>query len=442
MTYEPVFPQASGGGEQVPLTRKELRERERTAQHSKTEHGKTRHNSAHTKAAQAAAVQQRATRSVEAPIATVFDDLFTPRSGAVPVVDQSALPVPIAEPAALPSRRSRRASGSDGIHVAAEVDLGVPATVPVPVPAPVPVLPVNTTTTDAAVANQAVVATPSVVTTRTVVMSDVAVARVRKVRPTAVKSKRIRVSPSALSPSGPPRRKAKRLASKALSLVAMLFAGALLVGVTVPSNAFVDSGNTTALAAAPDADVAQLATDSRPTQSLAVSDEVIADVDKRDGVSVISYAEVLALQYAGVSREYRATAGAIRWPFPYEVPITDGFGDRIGGFHKGTDFAAASGTPIYAVADGVVTLIQADYSGYGYHAIISHTINGQQVESLYAHMITDSSPLVVGEAIKVGDFIGLVGETGIAYGAHLHFEIHLDDVPVDPFVWLTANAVN
>ncbi|WP_255559987.1 M23 family metallopeptidase [Salinibacterium sp. M195] len=220
----------------------------------------------------------------------------------------------------------------------------------------------------------------------------------------------------------------------------MLFAGALLVGVSVPSNAFVHPVEV--VAAVQESDVANLAADMRSTQSLAVSDEVVNDVSRHDNIDVISYAEVLALKYAGVSYEYRATTGAIRWPFPYEVQITDGFGDRIGGFHKGTDFAAPSGTPIYAIADGTVELIQADYSGYGYHAIISHTINGQQVSSLYAHMITDSSALVVGDQIMAGDFIGLVGETGISYGAHLHFEVLLDDVPVDPFAWLTVNAIN
>jgi murein DD-endopeptidase MepM/ murein hydrolase activator NlpD len=220
----------------------------------------------------------------------------------------------------------------------------------------------------------------------------------------------------------------------------MLFAGALLVGVSVPSNAFVSAEDMAA--AAPQLEAPNLATDSRTSQSLAVSDEVVNDVARQDSIKVISYAEVLALEYAGVSYQYRATAGAIRWPFPYEIPITDGFGDRIGGFHKGTDFAAHEGTPIYAIADGVVSYVQSDYSGYGYHVVITHVVNGQQVQSQYAHMVTGSSPLVVGDPITVGDFVGLVGQTGISYGAHLHLEIHLDEVPVDPFAWLSANAVN
>jgi murein DD-endopeptidase MepM/ murein hydrolase activator NlpD len=57
-------------------------------------------------------------------------------------------------------------------------------------------------------------------------------------------------------------------------------------------------------------------------------------------------------------------------------------------------------------------------------------------------MIAGSSPLVVGQTVKVGDLVGLVGSTGASTGAHLHLEIHLDGVFVDPFAWLQANAVN
>jgi murein DD-endopeptidase MepM/ murein hydrolase activator NlpD len=137
----------------------------------------------------------------------------------------------------------------------------------------------------------------------------------------------------------------------------------------------------------------------------------------------------------------------VRWPFPYSVPTTDGFGPRdinISGiaFHNGVDFTPGDGSPIYAIADGVVSLHVEEYGGLGNHVIISHVINGQNIDSVYGHMQSGSSPLVVGDAVKVGDFIGLVGDTGTSYGSHLHFELHVEKVPVDPFAWLTANAVN
>jgi murein DD-endopeptidase MepM/ murein hydrolase activator NlpD len=51
-----------------------------------------------------------------------------------------------------------------------------------------------------------------------------------------------------------------------------------------------------------------------------------------------------------------------------------------------------------------------------------------------------STALRVGDQIEVGDFIGLVGQTGMATGNHLHFEVHVNDVPVDPFAWLKTHT--
>ena len=226
------------------------------------------------------------------------------------------------------------------------------------------------------------------------------------------------------------------IASKFVSLVALLFAGALVVAVSVPSNLFLT--NASALADAAPAPAAA-AVDG---QSLKVSADARDTVPVRDSFEAISYAQGLALKYAGIDYSYAVTTGAVRWPFPYAVPITDGFGERDGGFHKGVDFVPGAGTPIYAIADGVATTATYDNSGYGQHVVLQHNLGGIDVESLYAHMIEGSSPIIAGQQVKVGDFLGLVGDTGIAYGAHLHFEVHVDKVPVDPFAWLQANAVN
>ncbi len=233
---------------------------------------------------------------------------------------------------------------------------------------------------------------------------------------------------------------AQRVGSHLLSLGALLFAGALLVAVSVPANAFM--GDTAV--ALPDVQASQV--DGLPSQSLAVPDEAVGTVLSRDSYSITSYAELLRAQY-GNAGTYSATTGAVRWPFPYSVPTTDGFGPRpiwVSGtaFHNGVDFTPGSGTPIYAIADGTVLAHLDDSYGFGNHVIIQHTINGQSVKSLYAHMQTGSSPMAIGSEVKVGDFVGLVGDTGNSYGAHLHFELHVDNVAVDPFAWLTANAVN
>jgi murein DD-endopeptidase MepM/ murein hydrolase activator NlpD len=219
--------------------------------------------------------------------------------------------------------------------------------------------------------------------------------------------------------------------SKVLSIGALLFSGALLVAVTVPANAFVDSSMQSPGTAAVDVE----------EQNIRVSAEVAPSAPVRDSFEVMSYAQVLALTYRPVDYSYTATSGSVRWPFPYSVPINDGFGERSDGFHKGIDMMAGNGTPIYAIADGVATTSVYDGSGYGQHVVVRHNIGGSVVESVYAHMIEGSSPIAAGQPIKVGDFLGLVGDTGYATVSHLHFEIHLDGTPVDPFAWLQANAV-
>lgn len=219
----------------------------------------------------------------------------------------------------------------------------------------------------------------------------------------------------------------------------MLFAAALIVGMSVPANAFI--GDAVRLAAT------DPVTDTSALQTVAVSADSDPTTVSRDSFSVISYQELMAA--AGhTGGTFTPTTGSIRWPFPYTVPVSDGWGPRVapcGGcstFHQGVDFTPGAGTPIYAIADGVVASHDDTNYGLGNNVMLSHVINGQNIDSVYAHMLTGSSSLQIGDQVKVGDFIGLVGDTGSSTGAHLHFEIHIDKVPVDPFAWLQANATN
>jgi murein DD-endopeptidase MepM/ murein hydrolase activator NlpD len=214
----------------------------------------------------------------------------------------------------------------------------------------------------------------------------------------------------------------------------MVFAAALLVSLSVPAAALMKQPTTTLVADSVPAK-------PMPGQTFQVSADAALPALTRDEFEALTYAQVLALKYAESDYTYSATSGAVRWPFPYSVPINDGFGPRSDGFHKGIDMMAVGGTPIYAIADGVATTATYDASGYGLHVVISHVINGANVQSLYSHMVENSSPIVAGQEIKVGDYLGLVGDTGYATAVHLHFEIHLDGVPIDPFTWLQANAV-
>jgi murein DD-endopeptidase MepM/ murein hydrolase activator NlpD len=120
---------------------------------------------------------------------------------------------------------------------------------------------------------------------------------------------------------------------------------------------------------------------------------------------------------------------------------SSGFGARIDPFtgrrtqHDGVDFVAPVGTPIVAAAGGVV--VASEYrSDYGNMVDIDH---GNGLKTRYAHA---SKVLVkIGDIVKAGERIALVGRTGRATGSHLHFEVHVNDVPQNPVAFL-ENAGN
>lgn len=128
----------------------------------------------------------------------------------------------------------------------------------------------------------------------------------------------------------------------------------------------------------------------------------------------------------------------LQYPLLTGTGVTSGFGPRGGRLHAGVDLFPGYGTPIYSIAAGVV--VQASGSGaYGNHVTIQHVIDGQMVESLYAHMAPGTMAVSVGQTVHVGQYIGGVGETGNAQGAHLHFEIHPGGGgPVNPYAWIAA----
>ncbi|MEW7278644.1 M23 family metallopeptidase [Aquimarina sp. 2201CG1-2-11] len=96
-------------------------------------------------------------------------------------------------------------------------------------------------------------------------------------------------------------------------------------------------------------------------------------------------------------------------------------------FHYGMDFSAATGTPIYASGNGVVTRADANSSGYGKHIRIDHGFN---YVSLYAHL--SNYKVKKGDKVKRGDVIGYVGSTGRSVAPHLHYEIFKDNERINP----------
>jgi len=100
---------------------------------------------------------------------------------------------------------------------------------------------------------------------------------------------------------------------------------------------------------------------------------------------------------------------------------------KITKFHYGMDFTAPSGTDIYATGDGVVVDVQLAQRGLGNHIIIGH---GFGYTSIYGHLL--SSNVIKGQKVQRGDVIGFVGSTGMSWAPHLHYEIKINGVNVDP----------
>jgi murein DD-endopeptidase MepM/ murein hydrolase activator NlpD len=156
--------------------------------------------------------------------------------------------------------------------------------------------------------------------------------------------------------------------------------------------------------------------------------------DPRFGADSITAA--LAITQAGQGDPV-TLLGLFHTPVP-GAPLGSPFGVRVdpldGGisFHPGIDLEAGMGQPVHAAAGGTVVL-SGDCGGYGNCVVIDH---GHSVATLYAHQ---SRVLVqVGSPVADDQTIGLVGSTGKSTGPHLHFEVRLHGVPVDPLLALAA----
>jgi murein DD-endopeptidase MepM/ murein hydrolase activator NlpD len=247
-------------------------------------------------------------------------------------------------------------------------------------------------------------------------------------------------------PTRPARRTWPQVARSLMSVGAMLGVGAMLVSTSISGG---DFGRADPVQAA-QAEVVEAA--SSDVQSIAIAPQAAATmpVIARDAYTAQSKPKPVAkpLQFKFASADFAYSAnpgGAIRWPFPYVAPISYGYGPRVAcsycsSFHLGVDFTPGSGVPIHAIADGVVSSVKADQGGLGNHVTVDHVVNGQRVQSIYAHMAWGSIQVATGQQIAVGTVIGGVGSTGASTGAHLHLEIHVDGTPIDPFAWLKANA--
>jgi murein DD-endopeptidase MepM/ murein hydrolase activator NlpD len=116
--------------------------------------------------------------------------------------------------------------------------------------------------------------------------------------------------------------------------------------------------------------------------------------------------------------------------WPVSGPVVSPFGMRWGRMHEGIDIAAGSGTPVAAAAAG--TVISAGWlGGYGNLVVIDH---GGGLATAYAHL--SGFGVGYGQSVAQGQVVGYVGCTGHCFGPHLHFEVRVNGVAVDPLGYL------
>jgi murein DD-endopeptidase MepM/ murein hydrolase activator NlpD len=229
-------------------------------------------------------------------------------------------------------------------------------------------------------------------------------------------------------------------AARIFTLTGMAFVLGLAIATSIPANALLSPE-----------DVAVMAEQSRLStlpigdgQSVEGTGENVAA--GRDGVSVTS------AQAAPTSGAYSVkklavnvplSNNGVQWPVK-EVKISSPFGDRnlfgYYNFHTGLDFSPDYGTPIYAVADGIVSLVEDPGPTCGVSIFIEHNVDGTKFTSVYCHMVPGSPPFKAGDTVKKGDLVGNIGLTGVTTGPHLHLEIRVGDSPIDPYAFLVQRA--
>lgn len=158
-------------------------------------------------------------------------------------------------------------------------------------------------------------------------------------------------------------------------------------------------------------------------------------------IVIISRAEETApLRKLNVSKAGTASSN-IPSIWPVTGVLRSGVGMRnnpFGGssveYHKGQDIAAPTGTPVNVTADGVV-VVAGWVKGYGNGIYVDH---GNGITTRYGHL--SRIDVVVGQTLKRGDHLGLVGSTGRSTGPHLHYEVRINGEPTSPIPYLPLVA--
>ncbi|HXT76543.1 MAG TPA: M23 family metallopeptidase [Candidatus Eisenbacteria bacterium] len=118
--------------------------------------------------------------------------------------------------------------------------------------------------------------------------------------------------------------------------------------------------------------------------------------------------------------------------------ITDSFGERLdpfsgeGAFHTGVDVSADYGAPVHATGDGIITIAE-NHAGYGRLVVIDH---GFGITTWYAHLSSFSA--IAGARVKRGEVVGYTGISGRSTGPHVHYEVRVNNAPVNPWRYMRS----
>ena len=173
--------------------------------------------------------------------------------------------------------------------------------------------------------------------------------------------------------------------------------------------------------------------ESKGPDSLVHSTEGLLSVVKQDVTDVSQTFDTVIL----LAQQNEAQMSGIPAVLPvnpsHYTRVAAPFGMRMHPFykvlkmHRGLDFTASIGTHVHVTADGVVTNVVSSKRGHGNTVIVEHA---KGYRTLYAHL--DEMHVQVGQKVSLGAIIGTVGNSGMSMAPHLHYEVHLNEVPVDP----------
>ena len=165
----------------------------------------------------------------------------------------------------------------------------------------------------------------------------------------------------------------------------------------------------------------------------------IDELERRVALQNESYRELQRL-----AREHNEELTQMPALLPTDGELVSGYGVRfhpilrIKRMHKGVDFSARTGTPIFATGDGIVAFAGRG-SGYGKHVIIEHRTAGYQ--TLYAHLSAIDDAIREGQPVTRGQEIGLSGNTGLSSAPHLHYEVRdLNDNALNPIFFFAPSV--